>query len=65
MSKFAIFLIGYLIFTIGVAVAMNMVNVPPMWIGVTVLIMIGLGIIGGTQTKRDDPPPGVMPPPLS
>ena len=54
MSKFGIFLIGYLIFVVGVGIALNLVNVPPTWIAVTLLILVGLGIVGGTRTKRDD-----------
>ena len=56
MSKFSIYLIGYLIFVVGVGVALSLVDVPTKWIVVSMLVMIGLGIVGGTQTKRDDPP---------
>ena len=57
MSKFSVFLIGYLIFVIGVAFALSLVNVPSKWIAVSVLVLLGLGIVAGsTHTKRDDPP---------
>lgn len=57
MSKFSIFLIGYLIFVAGVAFALDLVGVPPTWIVVAVLILVGIGIAAGsTRTKRDDPP---------
>ena len=56
MSKFSIFLIGYLIFVVGVAVALSLVNVPTTWIAVSVLVLVGIGIVAGTATKRDDPP---------
>ncbi|MBW3534334.1 MAG: hypothetical protein KY453_03805 [Gemmatimonadetes bacterium] len=55
MSKFALYLIGYVIFVAGVGLAMNLLGIPPMWIGVTVLILVGLGIAGGAnKTKQDD-----------
>jgi hypothetical protein len=57
MSKFSIYLIGYLIFVAGVGVAMMLLNVPSKWIVVGMLVMVGLGIVAGTTaTKRDDPP---------
>ena len=56
MSKFSTYLIGYLIFVCGVGVALSLVDVPTRWIVVSMLVLVGLGIVGGTQTKRDDPP---------
>ena len=56
MSKFSLFLVGYVLFVGGVALALTLVGVPPTWIGVTVLVLVGLGIaVGATKTKRDDP----------
>jgi uncharacterized membrane protein len=58
MSKFGTFLIGYIIFTLGVALGMHLLGVPPMWTGVAVLILIGVGVFSGAaKAKRDDPPP--------
>ena len=55
MSKFSLFLIGYVIFVAGVALALSLLNVPGLWIGVTVLILVGIGVaMGATNTKRDD-----------
>jgi hypothetical protein len=57
VSKFAIFLIGYLIFVAGVAFALDQVGLSGRWILISVLILVGIGVsAGATRTKRDDPP---------
>lgn len=57
MSKFGAFLTGYVIFTIGLAAAMYLLGLPPTWIGVAVLVLIGIGVFtGAAKAKRDDPP---------
>jgi uncharacterized membrane protein len=57
MSSFSIYLIGYIILIIGLAIAASLLNLPTMWIGVGVIVLIGLGILTGvSRTKRPDPP---------
>ena len=57
MSSFGIYLIGYIIFVIGLAIAAHLLGAPPVWILVGVIILIGLGILMGvSRTKRPDPP---------
>ena len=57
MSSFGIYLIGFIVFVIGLAVAAFLLGAPPMWIGVGVIILIGIGILTGvSRTKRPDPP---------
>ena len=57
MSKFSIFLIGYLIFVAGVAFGLAAAGLSSRWVLISVLILIGLGVAAGaTGTKRDDPP---------
>jgi hypothetical protein len=57
MSSFSIYLIGYIILIIGLAIAASLLNVPTMWIGVGVIVLIGLGVLTGvSRTKRPDPP---------
>ena len=43
MSSFSTYLIGYFIFVIGLAVAAVMLNVPPMWVGIGTVVLIGIG----------------------
>jgi hypothetical protein len=58
MSSFATYLIGYFIFVIGLAVAAYLLHVPGEWIGVGALILLGLGILTGTQRTKPRDPPG-------
>jgi hypothetical protein len=54
--SFAIYLIGYIIFIIGLAVGAHMLHVPPRWIGVGALILAGLGVLTGVaRTRQRDP----------
>ncbi len=57
MSSFATYLFGFIIVIVGLAVAAYLLNVPPTWIAVGVLIMIGLGVLmATTRTRPKDPP---------
>jgi hypothetical protein len=57
MSSFAIYLIGFVIVIIGLAWGATLMGVPPIWIGVAVLVLIGIGVLSGVaKTKRPDPP---------
>lgn len=57
MSSFSTYLIGFIVLVIGLAVAAYLVNVPPTWIAVGVIVMLGIGILMATsRTKMKDPP---------
>lgn len=57
MSSFAIYLIGFIILIIGLAIAANLLGLPTIWIGVGVVVMIGIAVLSGvSHTKRRDPP---------
>lgn len=57
MSSFGTFLIGFVIVIVGLAVAAFLLNVPPVWIIVGVVVMLGVGILmATTRTKPRDPP---------
>lgn len=52
----AIYLIGYAVLIIGLGIGANMMHVPPRWIGVGVVVLIGLGILSGVaKTRGRDP----------
>lgn len=56
MSSFATYLIGFIILIVGLAFAAYLLNVPQMWIGVGVLVLIGIGVLSATtRTKMRDP----------
>ncbi len=57
MSSFGTYLIGFIILILGLAIAAYLLNAPPMWIAVGVIVMIGIGILMATsRTKMKDPP---------
>ena len=54
--SFGIYIGGYIILIIGLAIGANMLHVPHKWIGVGVLCLIGIAIIHGvTATRQKDP----------
>ena len=57
MSSFGTFLIGFVVVIVGLAIAAFLLNVPPVWIAVGVVVMLGVGILmATTRTKPRDPP---------
>ena len=58
MSSFSIYLIGFIVLIVGLAVAAVLLGLPTQWIVVGAIILIGIGILTGTsRTKTKDPPP--------
>ena len=53
--SFGIYLVGYVIFIIGAAVGAHLLNVPPQWIAVGGVCLIGIAIVhGATSTRQKD-----------
>jgi len=53
--SFGIYLLGYIIFCVGLLIGMNLLHVPIRWIGVAALILLGLGIVSAvTRTRTKD-----------
>ena len=53
MSSFGI----YIILIIGLALAANLLAVPAIWIGVGVIVLIGVGVLSGvSRTRQRDRP---------
>ena len=58
MSSFTTYLVGFLILIGGLGIAAYLLNAPPMWIGVGVIVLIGVGVLSATsRTKMRDPTP--------
>jgi hypothetical protein len=54
--SFGLYLLGYVVLIIGLAIGAHLMHMPPRWIGVGVIVMIGIGILTGvTRTRRPDP----------
>jgi hypothetical protein len=55
--SFAIYLIGFVIILVGVAWGMSVAGVQTVWIGIVMLVLLGIGIISGvSRTRSKDPP---------
>jgi hypothetical protein len=54
--SFAIYVVGFLIFVVGLSIGAHMLHVPPRWIAVGDLVLVGLGIMMAvTGTRQRDP----------
>ena len=54
--SFGIYLVGYIIMIVGLAIGAHLLHVSAQWIGVGVLVLVGLGILHGvTATRHRDP----------
>jgi len=57
-SSFNVYLIGFIVVVIGLAIGANLLGAPPMWIGVGVIILVGIGILSAVKkTQAKTPPP--------
>jgi hypothetical protein len=59
MSSFSTYLIGYIIFVIGLAWGAWYLNAPPIWIGIGVVILLGIGFMMATRNEKPRDPPKV------
>jgi uncharacterized membrane protein len=50
--SFGIYLAGYVIMIIGLGLGAHYMHIPPHWIAVGVVVMIGLGILSGVSKTR-------------
>lgn len=58
MSSLNVFLLGFIVLTGGVAMGLHLMGVPPAWIAVVGVTMLGLGIlIGVTKTRQREHSP--------
>ena len=60
-SSFNVYLIGFIIVIIGLGIGAYLLGAPPMWIGVGVIVLLGIGILSAvkkTQARTPPPPTG-------
>jgi len=55
--SFGLYMVGYIVLIVGLAIGAHLMHIPPRWIGVGVVCMIGLGILTGVTTTRQRDPP--------
>jgi hypothetical protein len=54
--SFTLYIVGFVILVAGLVMGANLLHVPPRWIGVGLVVLIGLGVLTGvTHTRRRDP----------
>jgi hypothetical protein len=54
--SFGLYMVGFIVLIVGLALGAYLLHVPPMWIGVGVIVLVGIGILTGvTSTRRPDP----------
>jgi hypothetical protein len=53
--SFGLYLLGFAILIIGLALGANLLHVPPRWIGIGALVFVGIGIVTAvTHTRGRD-----------
>jgi hypothetical protein len=54
--SFALYIVGFIVLIIGLALGASMLHIPSHWIAVGVVVLIGLGILTGASiTRQRDP----------
>jgi hypothetical protein len=51
-SSFGIYLVGFIILIIGLALGAHLAGAPPMWIAVGVICLIGIGILSAVKKTQ-------------
>ena len=57
MSAFGTYLIGFVLLIIGLAIGAYLLNVPPLWIVVSAIVLLGIGVMAATSRTRPRDPP--------
>lgn len=54
--SFALYIVGFIVVIIGLAWGAHLAHVPPHWIGVGAVVLVGLGLLKAvTHTRQRDP----------
>jgi hypothetical protein len=54
--SFGLYIVGFIILIVGLAIGAHLMHISNQWIGVGVIVLVGIGIITGvTSTRRPDP----------
>jgi uncharacterized membrane protein YiaA len=54
--SFGLYLAGYLIFIAGIGIGAHLLHVPPVWIAVIVLCLVGIAVAHGVRATRHKDP---------
>jgi protein-S-isoprenylcysteine O-methyltransferase Ste14 len=50
--SFGLYIVGFIVLILGLLLGAYFLHVPPRWIGVGAVVLIGLGILTGVTTTR-------------
>jgi hypothetical protein len=54
--SFGLYIVGFIVLIVGLAIGAHLAHVPPQWIGVGTVVLVGLGILKAvTHTRQRDP----------
>jgi hypothetical protein len=54
--SFGLYIVGFIVLIVGLALGAHLAHVPNQWIGVGVVVLVGLGILKAvTHTRQRDP----------
>jgi hypothetical protein len=57
--SFGLYILGFVVLIVGLSLAAYLLHVPAMWIGVGVVVLVGIGIVTGvSNTRQKDPSNG-------
>ena len=54
--SFGLYIVGFIVLIVGLALGAYLMHIPAQWIGVGVVVLIGLGILTGVTTTRQRDP---------
>ncbi len=52
MDWFYLYILGFLVVIAGVALGLNLIGIPPLWILAVVLVLLALGLLSLIRTPR-------------
>jgi hypothetical protein len=54
--SFGLYLLGYVILITGLGIGAHLMHMPPKWIGVGIVVMVGIGLLSAvSHTRHRDP----------
>ena len=56
MSAFGTYLVGFVLLIVGLSIGAYLLNVPPLWIVVGAIVLLGIGLMTATSRTRPRDP---------
>ena len=54
--SFGLYIVGFIVLIVGLALGAYLMHIPAQWIGVGVVVLVGLAILTGVTTTRQRDP---------